>query len=116
MVLATVDAGAGSVPGREHRAHRAGELHARIGREVLAGAVAVELFERVRELLEVDGAQLGVELDSAVGLERRDRCFERLRLDPGDDLAVHLDQPAVGVVREVRVPGPLGDRGCELGC
>ena len=57
------------------------------------------------ELAQVVGGEIGVLLHAALALERRERALEAVRVDPIDDLAEHLDQPAVGVVGEPRVAG-----------
>ena len=59
-----------AVPGVEDGADRALELVLRVLREVLAGLLAVEALERVDELAQRVGVELGVVLDAAVVLER----------------------------------------------
>ena len=48
--------------------------------------------------------------DAAALLERLELLLEQLPVHAVDDLAVHLDQPAVRVEREARVPGRRGER------
>ena len=81
------------------------QLVARVAGEVASGLVAVDLLERADELLEVVRREVGVLLHAALALERPERALEAVRIDPVDDLAEHLDQPAVGVVGEPRVAG-----------
>ena len=93
------------VPGVEDRADRSGELVARVLREVLARVLAVDLLEAPGQLLELLGAELAVVRRAGAVARLRKRLLEALRVDSGDDVAVHLDQPPVRVVGETRVPG-----------
>ena len=52
---------------------------------------------------EVVRGQIDVLRDAACGLEIGERLLEAVPVDAVHDLAVHLDQPAVGVEREARV-------------
>ena len=99
-----VDPGARCVPRREDRADRGSELLRADPAGSLAGRIAVELLERAGEPHEVAARELRVELDPALVLQRRECRLEDVRVDSGDHLAVHLDQPPVGVEREARLP------------
>jgi len=113
-VLVPVDTRAGRVPRRENGSDCAGELNAWVTREPFAGLLPVGLLKDRREPLEVVRPQLQIEFDAVFGLERRNRGLEDGGVDAGDDLAVHLNQPAVGVVGEAAIPSLLGDRRNEL--
>jgi hypothetical protein len=93
------------VPGLEHGAYRARELLARLLRERRPRLVLVEPLEGADELTQVVGVELDVLLRSALRLEVAQRLLEAVRVDAHHDLAVHLDQAAVRVVREARVAG-----------
>ena len=115
VVRAPVDLRARRVPRVEDRLDRAAELLARVLRERAAGLVLVDPLERVDQLGEVVGGQVDVLLDAARALQRRELLLEAVAVDPVDRLAVHLDQPPVGVVGEAavagrRAPGPRPPR------
>ena len=52
---------------------------------------------------EVVGGEIDVLLHAALALQVAERLLEAVAVDAVDDLAVHLDQPPVGVAREARV-------------
>ena len=108
-VRAPVDLRARRVPGVEDRADCARQLLARVLREAPSGALLVDLLERRDQPAQVLGGQLDVLVDAPRALQVGERVLEEIGVDAVDDLAVHLDQPAVGVVGEARVPGRLGD-------
>ncbi len=64
----------------------------------------VDRLERVDQLAEVVGGQVDVRLDPAALLQVGQLLLEALPVDSVDDLAVHLDQAAVRVVREAGLP------------
>ena len=100
-----VDLGARRVPRVEHCAVRAAELFVGVLREGIAGRVLVDLLVGLDQLAEILRCQLDVLAGAARGLEISQRLLEAVAVDAVDDLAVHLDQPAVGVPREAGVPG-----------
>ena len=108
-VRAPVHLGARRLPRVEDGAHRALELHAWILRKVLARALAVQDEEACDETLEIVGGELDVLLHAAVGLQPVERVLEALAAEVGHDVAVHLNEPAVRVVREPLVPGRAGE-------
>ena len=79
---------------------RSKELLAGVLREVAAGALAVDRLEAAHELREVVRREIDVALRSALLLQAGQLLLESVRVDPFDDLAVHLDEPPVGVVGE----------------
>ena len=93
------------VPRVEHGAIGTAQLLAGILREARADLLLVDVLEGRDQLAQVVGAELEVVRHAAPGLEVGDRAFESLPVDAVDDLAVHLDQPPVGVVGEPRVSG-----------
>ena len=103
-------------PGAEHGADRAPELLAGIVGEFLAGLLLDGRLEAGDQVLEVGGGQVGVGLDAAGVLLLLDDGLEGVDvvlvdgLEAEDDVAVHLDEAAVGVVDEALVAG-LGDQG-----
>ncbi len=107
VVGAPVDLGTRRVPGLEDGAHGLLELGPRILRERAAGLGRVRVLERLDQLAEVGGGQLDVLLHAARRLHVRQRLLEAVPLDAVDHLAVHLDQPPVGVVGEALVAGRL---------
>jgi hypothetical protein len=80
-------------------------LYARALREVLAGVLAVDLLEAPDQLVELLGLELAVVRCAGAVPHLGERIFEAVRVDPGDDVAVHLDQPPVRVVGEAWVLG-----------
>ena len=96
-------------PGAEHRADGAPQLLPRIGRERLA-----ELLHRLRlvlhdQVLQVVGGHLGVELVALGFLVLLQDVLEILGIDVEHDVAVHLDEAAIAVIRETRIARKLGD-------
>src|SRR5262249_61776714 len=92
-----------AVPGIEDGVHRARQLSSRILREGVSGLLRVDVLERRYEFLEVAGVEVDVLRHAARLLERGERVLEAVGVDSVHDLAVHLDQASVGVVREPRV-------------
>ena len=84
--------------------------------EIVAGLLLDGGLEAGDEVLEVGGGQVGVALDAALVLLRLDDGLEGIDvvlvdgLEAEDDVAVHLDEAAVGVVDEALVAG-LGHQG-----
>ena len=105
LVGAPVDLGARRVPRVEDRPVGAAQLLPRVLREARADLLLVDALERGDQLLQVVGAEVDVVRHPAGGLEVGERALEPVRVDAVDDLAVHLDQPTVGVVGEARVAG-----------
>ena len=105
LVRAAVDLRARRLPGVEHGSRRALELLARVLREPRADLALVQRLVRLDQLPEVVGGQLDVLSHAALLLERLQLALEHVGVDPVHDLAVHLDQAAVRVEREPRVPG-----------
>jgi hypothetical protein len=110
VVYLAVGDGARVVPRREDRPYGPPQLLARVVWKVDALAFLHRFFEEADQLPQVVGAQLDVEVDAAVILEglyylleRVDVVF-RLGLQAQDDVAVHLDEAPVRVVRRPRVP------------
>ena len=103
-------------PRAEDRADRAPELLLRVVGEVLAGLLLDGRLEAGDEVLEVGGREVGIALDAALVLLPLDDDLEGVDvvlvdgLEAEDDVAVHLDEAAVGVVDEALVAG-LGDQG-----
>ena len=99
-----IDARAGRVPGVEDGTHRAQQLLVRVLRERRARCALVDVLVPLDQL----GAgrrrrARGRRRRTARGLQRLERVLEAAASMPVDDLAVHLDEPPVRVVREPRV-------------
>ena len=92
----------GRVPRVEDGAVRAAQLLARVLREPLPRLLLVDRRERRDQLAEVVGGEVDVLCDSARGLQVGECLLEAVPVDAVDDLAVHLDEPAVRVEREAR--------------
>ena len=105
VVRPPVDLRARRLPRVEDRAVRAPELLDGVLRERAAGRLLVDALVRLDELAQVVRGELDVLRDAALGLEVGQRLLEAVPVDAVDDLAVHLDEPAVRVVREARVAG-----------
>ena len=99
------------VPRAEHRPDRPPQLLVRVLGELHPELVLDHLLERLGELLQVVGGEIGVELNPALLLQSVDDLLERIELLLGlglqaeDDVPVHLHEPPVGVVGEPGVPG-----------
>ena len=93
------------LPRVEHGPHGPLQLRPRVLREGSTGALAVHGLETADELLEVLRRQVDVLNRVARLLEPRQLLLEQAPLDSVDDLAVHLDQAAVGVEGEPPVSG-----------
>ena len=101
---APVDLRARRVPGLEDRVGSSGRSCSRgsCGNARSPCARGRGPLERRDQLLQVVGGQVDVLGDAALALQRpRARPRQRAR-DALDDLAVHLDEPAVGVAGEAR--------------
>ena len=109
VVLAPVDLRARCVPGGEDRVDGPDQLLARRLRERMAGVLDVDRVVGRDQLVEIGGGEVDVGFDAAARLQRGQLVLEVLAVDPVDDVAVHLDQPPVGVVGEARVAGPRGE-------
>ena len=59
-------------------------------------------------------AKRGVELNAVLLFDLRERSLEVLVIDLEDDIAVHVDEPPVGVVDKPAVAG-LGDEAWNRG-
>ena len=109
VVRAAVDLRARRVPGVEDRPVGAAQLLARVLRERLTRSVLVDRLEGLHELTEVVGGEIDVLVDATRGLELGQRMLETVTVDAVDDVAVHLDEPAVRVERETRIAGRGGE-------
>ena len=111
FVLLAIEDGTFVHPGTEHGADRALELIERVGREFLAGAFVDERFEALDEFVQIGFAEVGVFLDAALVLQAVHHFIERFvfvfvaLLHAHDDVAVHLDEAAIGVPGEAAVAG-----------
>ena len=103
LLHAPVVARALAVPAAEHRFDRAPELLGGVLRELDAGLRQHDRLEPLDQPLQVFGRQLGIARDPAMLAELGERVLELLAVDVEHDLAEHLHEPAVGVVREPRV-------------
>ncbi len=93
------------VPRAEDRHDRAHKLFFRVGWEVDALFLLIFSLELTRQLLEVVGIQLGVHLDAFFLFHLVDQLLEVSLADLHDNVRIHLDEPAVGVIRKTRVVG-----------
>ena len=98
-ILAVV-ARALAVPRLEHRLDRVPQLLVRIVREVDAGLLAHDALEAVDEPGEVVGAELGLDREALRLDEVVQRLLEQVAGHVEHDLAEHLHEAAVRVVRE----------------
>ena len=100
--------GAGVVPAAEHGLDGAHQLLLGVLGEVLAQLGLVFLLEHGGQLFEILGRELGVQLDAALFLHLVDELLKILLAHLHDDVGIHLDKPAVGVIGEAGVVGLLG--------
>ena len=108
VVRASVHVRARRVPRVEDGAVRAAELVARLLWKRASGVLLVDRGERGHQLAEVVGGEIDVLGDAARRLQIGQRLLEALAVHLVDDLAVHLDEPAIRVEREARVAGGRG--------
>ena len=108
IVHAAVVDRAGIVPGAEDGLDGAHQLHFRVLREFLAELVLVFGLELLSQLLEIVGIELGVELHALLFLHLVDELLKILLADLHDNVGVHLDEAAVGVVCKAGIVGFLG--------
>ena len=114
LLPAAVQDRAVGVPRVEHGEHRATQLLSRVLRERRPGLLLDHGLEGRDEGAQVVGVEVDVGGDALGGLGRVDGVLEAVAVEVEHGLAVHLDQPAVGVPREARVarlPGQPLDRG-----
>ena len=104
-----VDVRTRGFPRVEDRPHRTPQLLACVLGEPAARRLAVDPVERLDQLAEVVGGELGVLRGAALRLQVGERLLEPVPVHPVDDLAVHLDQPSIGVARETWVAGAAGE-------
>ncbi len=115
-VEATVGLGAIVVPRVEDGADRLPELLHGVGRELDPEGGADHVPVAHDEIGEIGDAELDVFLDAALALFRGEYDLEGIvivlvdRFQPEHDVAVHLDEAPVAVVREPFVPGSRGER------
>ena len=109
VVRAPVDLCARRVPRVEDGPRRAAQLLGRILREGGAGLLLVDAAEARDQLAQLVGAEVDVLASAGARLEIDERLLEPMAGDAVDDLAVHLDQPAVRVVGEPRVARRCGE-------
>ena len=102
------------VPAAEHGLDGAHQLFLRVLRELFAELFLILGLELFGQLLEVLSGQLGIELDVAGDLHLVDELLEILLAHFHDDVGIHLDEPAVGVVGETGIVGLLGERDDDL--
>ena len=108
LVLAPVVDGPLVVPGAEHGLDAAGELRPRVLGELLAGLRGDDALELLDQRLEIALVQLDVVADALGLLGVLQRLLEAVAVHAHDRLAVHLQQPPVGVPREPLRAGLLG--------
>ena len=109
VVRAAVHLRARRLPRVEHGADGAAQLLARVLRERASELLLVDRLEGRDEAAQVVLVEVGVLRDALGRLQLGERRLEAVRVDPVDDLAVHLDQPPVRVEREAGVPGRAGE-------
>ena len=105
VVRAAVHLRARRVPRVEDRPVSAAQLVAGILRELAAGPLLVDGRERGDELAQILDGEVDVLVDAPRRLEVGERLLEALPVDPVDDLAVHLDEPAIRIEGEALVSG-----------
>ena len=94
------------VPALEHRFDRAPQLLLRIIGEGPARALLDDRLEVVDQVVQIVGGEIDVAFDLAAGLRLVELCLERILAEVEDDVAIHLDKAAIGIVRKTRVLGP----------
>ena len=109
VVRAPVDLRPRVLPRVEDRSHGPRQLVPGVLRERGSGLALVGPLVGLDEAGQVLGGQVDVLRGAALALQLRERVLEQVARDPVDDLAVHLDQPAVRVVGEAWVAGALGE-------
>jgi len=101
--------GAGGVPRTKYRVDGVPKLlHAILG-EHLANVLLIDLLVLVDHVLELLGGQIAVDFHAGLLLGRVDLGLEVLVMTTHDDVAEHVDEPAIDVVGEARVACLLDD-------
>ena len=106
IVHLTVEHGAVVIPALEHGHHGTPQLFPRIVREFATKTRTNHRLEFADHLLEVVDAQIGVELNALLLFDFIDNYFKRIviflrfGLQAHNDVAVHLDEAAIGVPSE----------------
>ena len=103
--LAVIGRPAG-VPALEYRLDRAPQLRRRVLGERRAALRLDDRLEFLDQCLQVVGGEIDVARRLAALLELAEHLFERLLAEIEHDVAVHLDEAAVGVVGEAGVLRP----------
>ncbi len=101
--------GATRVPTLEDRLDRTPQLLVRIVGEGLPGAPLDDRLEVVHQVVEIVGGEIDVAFDLAARFCLVELVLERILAEIEDDVAIHLYEAAIGIVREARVLGP-GDQ------
>ena len=109
VVRAAVDLGARRLPRVEDGARGAAELLRGILGERLSHLALVDRLIGGDQLAEVVGGQVDVLAGAPPLLEGLELTLEQVPVDPVDDLAVHLDETPIRVVREAWVAGDGGE-------
>ncbi|OPZ58522.1 MAG: hypothetical protein BWY87_01417 [Deltaproteobacteria bacterium ADurb.Bin510] len=107
VIELAVGVGAGSLPGVEHGIDAAPELFHGIHGQVATGQFLDLAFQDLHQFLEVGGGQVGVELDAFLLLHEVELVLEGMRVGAHDDVGVHLDETAVGIIGEALVAARL---------
>ena len=103
IVHAAIIDRAGVIPGAEDGLDGAHELDLGVLREVFAELFSVFGLELFSQFLEIVRGEFGVERHASGFLHLVDELLKVLLADFHDDIGVHLDETAVGVVSETRV-------------
>ena len=91
------------LPGAEDGLHRLVKLGERILWKRSSECIDVDALVRLHELFQIVRSKVRVGLGTELGLPSSESFFEEVSIDAVDDLSVHLNQTAVGVVGEMRV-------------
>ena len=108
VVEAPIGDGALVHPRAEHGADGAPELFARVLREGFAARLLHLRLVALDDLAPVGGHEIGVEHEPLVVLVLLENLLEVVVLDVEHDVRVHLDESAIGIIREALIAGALG--------
>ncbi len=109
VVHAPVDIGAGVIPGAEHSLDGLHELDFGVRGKVGTHTLFIIGLELAHQLLEVFGAQLGIQLNPPVLLHDTQQLLELVLGQFHDHVGEHLDEASVGIVHKAGIAGQSGE-------
>ena len=114
LIHLAVEDGPLIVPGTEHGLDGSHELDVGVLRELFAELLVVELAEQLKHLFQIFCVELDILLYALLLLDLVDDGLEALLAEAHDDVGIHLNEAAIGVIDETLEFG-IGVAGDETG-